>query len=337
MLRPSNYGINNTNIKTGKKAGLLRRFLPIIILIILIILFIKKNSKIKTSKTLLLEMKDKFSEKQKTSSSSSSEISSLKSKISELKEKSKSLKESLGKVKEEQNKIKSKANDKDSINDKEIKEKEEKLTKVKKNYDELNTKTKSIKDEIEKSNTDKKDSEEKLKQLNIECDEYLKTSKLVDSYILSDDDVKTILDFFDSDNINFNLLYRSSRDGASQKNFENFEHKNLFIVGKATEGFLVGGYTTKNFIGEGYKEDQYAFLINITNKKRYYIKDTKHALYLKKNEFPTFGEEDLVIAPGKVKSKFPKSYKGKNNLELTDGKSEINFEEVEIFYLSMKK
>ena len=44
----------------------------------------------------------------------------------------------------------------------------------------------------------------------------------------------------------------------------------------------------------------------------------------------------MTFGPNKIKSKFPKSYKG-DDLELTNGKSEINFDDIEVFYLTKQK
>ena len=165
----------------------------------------------------------------------------------------------------------------------------------------------------------------------------IKTSTIADSVILTDDNIKTILKVFDI-KLDFNLLYRGSKHGKDISDFTKNvgNHKNLLIVGKTSDNLILGGYTTINLEGNGFKEDKYAFLYNFNKEKKFKIKKEKEALYLKSGEFPGFGDGDIVFGPNNRKSKFPKSYKG-DDLELTGGKSEINFEEIEVFYLTKKK
>ena len=110
-------------------------------------------------------------------------------------------------------------------------------------------------------------------------------------------------------------------------------HKNLFIVGKTDDDQKIGGYTISDLVGEGYVKDKYAFLYNFKKEKKFKILKEDEALYLKEGNFPCFGDGDVTFGPGTQKIKFPKSYKG-DDLELTGGKSEIKFDDIEIFYLS---
>ena len=200
-------------------------------------------------------------------------------------------------------------------------------------------------DDIEQTKKDNEESEEKIKELTSKIEslekeidsKIQKTSTLADTVILTDENIKSILNSFDS-KLNLNLLYRTSKHGKDISEFKNKvgNHKNLLIVGKTTDNLILGGYTTINLDGSGYKEDKYAFLYNFNKEKKFKVKKEKEALYLKKGEFPYFGDGDIPFAPGKNKIKFPKSYKG-DNLELTGGKSEINFDDIEVFYLSIQK
>ena len=262
-------------------------------------------------------------------------INTLNSEISQLNKKSSELKENIKKLKKEQE---------DNKNNPELIEVNNKLSGLEKEYNDIEDKTKKMKEEIEKINNDNKKAEEKIKELEskleslkMEKDKKIKkTSSLADTVILTDDNVKLILNEFEG-NLNLNLLYRTSRDGKEISDFNKQvgNHKNLFIVGKTKDNLIIGGYTTSNFEGNGFKEDKYAFLYNINKKQKFKIKKENEALKLKDKAFPSFGDEDMNFAPGEIKSEFPKSYNG-NNLELTEGKSQINFEEIEVFYLSKK-
>jgi hypothetical protein len=159
-----------------------------------------------------------------------------------------------------------------------------------------------------------------------------KTSTIADSVILTDDDINSILNIF-SIKLDFNLLYRASKDGKEYSDFKAKvgTHKNLLIVGKTDNDLKLGGYTINSLEGNGFIKDKYSFLYNFNKEKKFKITKEDEALYLKDGEFPTFGNADLTFGPGNQKSKFPKSYKGEE-LELTGGKSEIKFEEIEVFY-----
>jgi myosin heavy subunit len=267
-----------------------------------------------------------------------SEINTLNTEISELNKKSTELKTELEKLE------KDKENKKDKGNS-ELKEINNKLSSIEKEYNDIEDKTKKMNEEIEKINKDNEESEKKIKELTDKIEslekekdsKIKKTSTLADTVILTDDNIKSILNSFDS-KLDLNLLYRTSKHGKEITEFKDKvgKHKNLLIVGKTSDNLILGGYTTINLEGSGYKEDKYAFLYNFNKGKKFKVKKEKEALYLKKGEFPCFGDGDITFGPGKIKIKFPKSYKG-DNLELTEGKSEISFDDIEVFYLSIQK
>ena len=216
---------------------------------------------------------------------------------------------------------------------------------MEKECNELEEQTKDLNTDIEKKEKENSEAEDKIKELKSKLEslekekenKIIKTSTLADTVILTDDNVKSILNSFDI-KLDLNLLYRTSKHGENIENLkENVgKHKNLLIIGKTSDNLIIGGYTTSNLEGNGFKEDKYAFLYNFKNGKKFKIKKEKEALNLKDGEFPSFGDGDITFGPGKIQSKFPTSYKG-DYLELTGGKSEVNFDEIEVFYLSKKK
>ena len=305
-----------------------------IILTIIIVLFIKhkKNSNLEKS------LNEKITEKKNSNEKLQNEINTLNSEISELNKKSEELKTNLEKLQKEQQANKDKVNS-------ELSEINNKLSSLEKEFNNMEEQTKKLDEDIDKINKDNNNAEDKIKQLKVKLEslekekdsKIKKTSTLADTVILTDDNIKSILNSFDA-KLNLNLLYRASKHGKDISDLKKNvgSHKNLLIVGKTSDNLILGGYTTINLDGKGFKEDKYSFLYNFNKEKKFKIKKEKEALYLKDGEFPSFGDGDIVFGPGKIKSKFPKSYKG-DDLELTNGKSEINFDDIEVFYLTKQK
>ena len=312
-------------------------FLILVIIIIFIIVFFFRIKKSK-NKDNNNSINDKIIEKRKANENLQDEINSLNSEISELNQKSSELKGDLDKLKKEKDSKKEKSNS-------ELSEINSKLSSKEKECKEIEEQTNNINEDIEKIDKENNEAEDKIKELSAKLESLekekekriVKTSTMADSVILTDDNIKALLKIFDL-NLEFNLLYRTSKHGKDisdfQKNVGN--HKNLIIVGKTNDNKVIGGYTTSNLEGDGFKEDKYAFLYNFNKDIRFKIKKEKQALYLKKGKFPSFGDGDITFEPGKTKSKFPQSYKG-DNLELTEGKSEIEFKDIEVFYLTIIK
>ena len=335
-----NQKLNYQRFYPSSKRGhpCLKKFLIFIvltiILTIIIVLFIKhkKNSNLEKS------LNEKITEKKNSNEKLQNEINTLNSEISELNKKSEELKTNLEKLQKEQQANKDKVNS-------ELSDINNKLSSLEKEFNNMEEQTKKLDEDIDKINKDNNDAEDKIKQLKVKLEslekekdsKIKKTSTLADTVILTDDNIKSILNSFDA-KLNLNLLYRASKHGKDVSDLKKNvgSHKNLLIVGKTSDNLILGGYTTINLDGKGFKEDKYAFLYNFNKEKKFKIKKEKEALYLKDGEFPSFGDGDIVFGPGKIKSKFPKSYKG-DDLELTNGKSEINFDDIEVFYLTKQK
>ena len=313
---------------TLKKIALLAVSLISIIVIIIIIVKAKKSKSNNNN-----NINDKIKEIKESNNKLQNELNSLNSEISLLAKRSTELKEQLEKLKKQQNENKE---------SKELTELNKNFTSIEKEYKELEEQEKKLNTQIEDSEKENKSSEDKLKELkdklsSLEKEKQSrvkKTSTIADSVILTDDDINSILKIF-TGKLDFNLLYRASKDGKEYSNYKSKigSHKNLFIVGKTEDNEKIGGYTISDFVGEGYIKDKYAFLFNFKKEKKFNILKEDEALYLKDGDFPCFGAGDVTFGPGTQKIKFPKSYNG-NDLELTGGKSEIKFDDIEIFYLS---
>ena len=311
-----------------KKIALLAVALISLIVIIIIIVKAKKSKNNNNN-----NINDKIKEIKESNNKLQNELNSLNSEISLLAKRSTELKEQLEKLKKQQNENKE---------SKELTELNKNFTSIEKEYKELEEQEKKLNTQIEDSEKENKSSEDKLKELkdklsSLEKEKQSrvkKTSTIADSVILTDDDINSILNIF-TGKLDFNLLYRASKDGKEYSNYKSKigNHKNLLIVGKTDDNEKIGGYTISDFVGEGYIKDKYAFLFNFKKGKKFKILKEDEALYLKDGEFPCFGAGDVTFGPGVQKIKFPKSYNG-NDLELTGGKSEIKFDDIEIFYLS---
>ena len=310
---------------TLKKIAIFAISIIIIIIIIVVIVKSKKSSNDNIN-TKINELKDNNNKLQ-------TEINTLNSEISQLNKKSTELKDQLDKLKKQQN---------DKSDNKELTDLNNKYSSLEKEFKEFEEQEKKLNTQIETSEKENKSSEDKLKELKDKLsslekekqNRVQKTSTLADTVILTDKDINTISSIFKY-KLNFNLLYRASKDGKEYSDFKSKvgSHKNLLVVGKTNNDMVLGGYTINNLEGNGYIKDKYAFLYNFKKEKKFKISKEDEALYLKDGKFPCFGDDDITFGPGEQKSNFPKSYNG-DKLELTEGKSDVKFDEIEIFYLS---
>lgn len=142
---------------------------------------------------------------------------------------------------------------------------------------------------------------------------------------------------YPNEGLDFNLIFRSSRDGLISDNFHILCGKkdqfNSLVVILTTDGDIFGGYTFGNWGMNGYREDRNAFLFNYRKQKYFKVKDPEKAVYTSKGFLAVFGGGDLVIAENKCHSSFPISYIG-DKLELTNGVSDFTVQEMEVFHLT---
>ena len=107
----------------------------------------------------------------------------------------------------------------------------------------------------------------------------------------------------DKNEITYDICYKSSIDGYNPKIYlENcIKSSPLVFLIETKEGYRFGVFVSV-FIGyEFYDEDNFyirddkAFIFSFDTYKKYGIKDSICAVYFRKNNFPWFGNKDIVI------------------------------------------
>lgn len=161
----------------------------------------------------------------------------------------------------------------------------------------------------------------------------------IDSRIITNqeeiDQLKQWLNY--SGRILFNLMYRLSTYGRSYENFHTICDKYYHTMSliKLESGTIVGGFLSVNMSGEGFKKDPYAFLYNLSKRKKYPVQFDSAAYFIDQFNFLEYGDGDLKVLYDKVTSTFPMSYGSKDSQEheLTDGKKVQKLIDFEIFHL----
>jgi len=172
------------------------------------------------------------------------------------------------------------------------------------------------------------------------------------------DTIKTISDFFlltkflreqmqdegKHSRIIFMMCYKATVDedkaSSFRKNCENLSP--LVFVIETTEGFRFGGYTSSflNNSRNGYINDPYSFIFSFNTKKKYKIIKNEEAVFDIKNNFPSFGTNDIVIKDGFLSNKnsysmFPNHYEkdfdALGDYQLTGGMKFFQIKEMEVF------
>ena len=216
--------------------------------------------------------------------------------------------------------------------EKENKELKEKIIKLENNinnlenmYKKLNSELKLINNQLnEKNELNNKEYTPKILSSNKE-DLFFK-----DSTILSIDEKNVISNWFNN-NFNFKMIYKAKRDGDTAEAFHNKcdGKKNNIIIIQIQNGIKFGGYTSKSWEGEEYKEDSEAFVFSINKKKKYPIKENynfyKNAIYCNPDHGPRFGGgREIFILDNCCKTNqnecnSPDSYQTNSKSELTFG------------------
>ena len=145
------------------------------------------------------------------------------------------------------------------------------------------------------------------------------------------------------------MLFKASKHGDDFKTFQQRTniHHHLLVLIKTKSGKRFGGYTSDNFslhLVAGYyvdcgKYDQTAFLFNLDQLKIYNVDQGNTAIFVDEDVIVQFGGLDIKI-PNKFfekkgTSQFPYFYgKGSGKLELTNGESEFEIEELEVFHIN---
>ena len=155
------------------------------------------------------------------------------------------------------------------------------------------------------------------------------------SLILSESDFDTITSLLTSGGLRYELLYRATEDGFEPEIFHqkcDSASMSLTVI-KTGKGQVICGFTSQSWDGAGFKSDRHAFLVNLTQKRKFAIKDIANAIYTNQDIFPVFGDGDLIIGEDAL-SNLPQSY-GEAGLDeegaLLGGVTKDYLSEMEVF------
>ena len=144
---------------------------------------------------------------------------------------------------------------------------------------------------------------------------------------------------YPSDQLNYGLLYRASRDGLIAENFHFLcDNKNVFnslVIIQTPTNEIFGGYTYGNWRMNDYRTDKGAFLFNLTRGKKYKVIEPNKAVYSGEHLLVGFGNGDLIVNEKLGMSYYPVSYEGGVELELTNGEGQFQIKEMEVFNLGL--
>ncbi len=144
-------------------------------------------------------------------------------------------------------------------------------------------------------------------------------------------------------NLEFSQIYKGTKYNFSAEIFHKLCDNNspTLILIECDNGARSGGYTTKNWSGDGqYKSDTNAFLFSLDYQKKYSINsdETSKAIYCRSNLLCAFGNGyDLAILDQSKKfqsiSNFPITYGGYGNKVgyLTGGFQQFYLKEIEVY------
>lgn len=139
------------------------------------------------------------------------------------------------------------------------------------------------------------------------------------------------------------LVYKSSIDGSLPQDFYNklYSYRNKVMVIETTKGHRFGGYTEVRFDynKDCFITDENAFLFNIDTLTKFKVNTPNKAIYINnKNEFPSFGDDDIFIHwdlfGNKHYSNFPKYYGDKESDTvnmLTGGERQFEIKDIEVY------
>ncbi len=142
----------------------------------------------------------------------------------------------------------------------------------------------------------------------------------------------------------FIMCYKATIDedkaSSFRKKCENLSPL-IFII-ETTDGFRFGGYTSSflNNSRNGFINDPYSFIFSFDTRKKYKIIKNEEAVFDIKDNFPSFGKNDIVIKDGFLSNKssysmFPDHYEqdteALGDYQLTGGVKFFQIKEMEVF------
>jgi hypothetical protein len=155
---------------------------------------------------------------------------------------------------------------------------------------------------------------------------------------------KQLRNWIDMNNeIQFDLIFRMSRDGEESKDFHNkCDNKGCtLILIETMKGYIFGGYTPLKWDDNGFKNDDETFVFSINKMEKVNKLNKQINVYsinsvLKRG--PVFGNGDIVI--------FENMKKGKlfctnlscflSNYRFTEGEQDFEVKEIEVFQVKKK-
>ena len=206
--------------------------------------------------------------------------------------------------------------------------------------DQQNNKIRNLEEKINKIEEKEKKREEEKRE-----EEELKKNLIKESKIIGDDiqKGKTIREWIDPNKkIQFNLLFRKSRDGSNCSDFHRCCDKKgatLTLI-ETDKGYKFGGYTPIEWESHNGldKTDELTFLFSLNQMKKYTKIQNYRSIFLSKDYGPIFGyASDLYINKdmNKGNSDWGSGTFLKNG-ELTNGEHSFNVKEIEIFQVEFK-
>jgi hypothetical protein len=218
-------------------------------------------------------------------------------------------------------------------------------------------KIEKLENRINENVTNKGNSYPKLKSVQNKNKEIFINNNDIDSKIIENiQDISFINEKLENNfngKINYNLIYRATRDGPKTNDFnKNCNGKNnQLIILKTTKGFIFGGFTERGFqnTNEGKIKDDSVFLFSLNNKKIYDIKKGSYAMYeYAEKKFGIFfgksdGNNPIFLGSQNCDMLLNKNYTcQKNNeeysftfdYELNGGEKKFQLEEIEVFQIT---
>ena len=143
---------------------------------------------------------------------------------------------------------------------------------------------------------------------NLDKEPNIETIKTVSDYYML---TKFLKDQMQEDEKNSRILfimcYKATIDGdiasSFRKKCENLSPL-IFII-ETTDGFRFGGYTSSflNNSRNSFINDPYSFIFSFDTRKKYKIIKNEEAVFDIKDNFPSFGSNDIVIKDGFLSNK----------------------------------
>ena len=184
-------------------------------------------------------------------------------------------------------------------------------------------------------------------------------AETIDSNIIKKNEnfsiVNEKLESYFNGKIEYNLIYRASRDGPTTDDFnKNCNGKNnQLIVLKTKKGLIFGGFTARGFQNSDEKKiiDDSVFLYSLNTNKIYNIKKGSCALYeLSANGYGIFfgkcdGDNPIFLGNNHCNMltnmnytclKSVKEYEFSKDYELNDGEEYFKLDEIEVYQINKK-